>query len=139
MWVKWTDGSIYTSAHIVRDDTLSYIIGWEKYMVVKRDIWSDRAILSQRVVSGWYTEDIWHLWPIFVWDSIYTEVIRDKKIAKLAGKVVDPSGSVVWYDAMWRTMTLSWIVLTDLALLPWDSGAPIFSSDRELIDVVHVK
>lgn len=139
MWVRWSDRSILTSAHVVRDDNLRYMIGGEKYMVVKRDISTDRAVLSQNVVSGWYTENIWQLKSIYVWDPIYTEVNRSNKITRLTGKVKNPSGSVLGYDSLGRTMTLSWIVLTDLVLLPWDSGAPIFDKDRELIDVVHVK
>ncbi len=139
MWVKGSDGSILTSAHVVRDNSLKYMIEGERYAVVKRDISTDRAVLSQRVVSGWYTEDIWQLHPIYVWDSVYTEVSRSKKITRLTGKVLNPSGSVLGYDSMGRTTTLSWIVLTDFTLLPGDSGAPIFSKDGELIDVVHVK
>lgn len=139
MGVKGSDGSILTSAHVVRDDNLSYMIQGERYRVVKRDIWSDRAVLSQRVVSGWYTESIWQLKSIYVWDPIYTEVNRSKKITRLNGKVLNPIGSIIWYDNLGRTITLSWIVLTDLELLPWDSGAPLFDRDGDLIDVIHVK
>ncbi len=139
MWVRGSDGSILTSAHVVRDDNLKYMIEGERYAVVKRDISTDRVILSQRVVSGGYTEDIWQLHSIYVGDPIYTEVSRSKKITRLTGKVLNPSGSVLGYDSMGRTTTLSWIVLTDLTLLPGDSGAPIYNRDGELIDVVHVR
>ncbi len=139
MWVRWSDRSILTSAHVVRDDALRYIVEGETYMVVKLDTPRDRAILSQRVVSGWYTENIWQLKSPLVWESIYTEVSRSKKIVTLTGKVLSPSGSVMGYDALGRVTYLTWVVLTDLPLLPWDSGAPIFTSSREVIDVVHVQ
>lgn len=139
MWVRWSDRSILTSAHVVRDDTLNYRVDGEKYIVVKRDISADRAILSQRVVSGWYTENIWQLHNIYVWDPIYTEVIRAKKMVRLTGKVLNPNGSVIGYDSMGRVTSLSWIILTDLTLIPWDSGAPIYNRDGEIVDVVHVR
>jgi hypothetical protein len=66
-------------------------------------------------------------------------VSRSGSIVRQVGKVVDPSGSIVGYDTTWRVVTLSGIVLTDLDLLPGDSGAPIFTLDRELVDVVHVR
>lgn len=139
MWVRWADGSILTSSHVVRDDNLNYMIGWKKYMVVKRDIPTDRAVLSQYVVSGWYTDDIWQLKSIYIWDPIYTEVNRSKKITRLTGKVQNPNGSALGYDNLGRTIALSWIILTDLTLLPWDSGAPIYNRDGELVDVVHIQ
>ena len=118
MWVKWSDGSILTSFHIVRDDNLNYMI---------------------RVVSGSYMDDIWKLKSVYVWDPISTEVNRFKKITQLKWKVVNPSGSALGYDNLGRTTTLSWIVLTDLSLIPWDSGAPVYDRDGELVDVVHVQ
>lgn len=139
MWVKWSDGSILTSSHIVRDDNLNYMIWWQKYIVVKRDTITDRAVLSQRVVSGSYMDDIWQLKSVYVWDPISTEVNRFKKITQLKWKVVNPSGSALGYDNLGRTTTLSWIVLTDLSLIPWDSGAPVYDRDGELVDVVHVQ
>ena len=58
---------------------------------------------------------------------------------RMTGKVVDPSGSVLGYDMTGRVVTLSGIVLTDLDLQPGDSGAPIFTTEREIVDVVHVR
>ena len=55
------------------------------------------------------------------------------------GKVLDLSGSIIGYDTTGRVVTLSGIVLTDLEFLPGDSGAPIYTLDKELIDVVHVR
>ena len=47
MGVRLRDESILTSAHVVRDDRLSYQVGPLRYRVVERDIIGDRAILSQ--------------------------------------------------------------------------------------------
>ena len=46
MGVKISDGSILTSAHVVRDDRLVYEISGIRYQVSERDEIGDRAVLE---------------------------------------------------------------------------------------------
>lgn len=140
MWVKWGDRSILTSAHVVRDDTLEYLTEWEIYSVLQRDNLVDRAILIPNNLNRDENYmDSWQMRKTSTGESIFTEVMRSGSLLTLTGIILNPSRSVIGYDNFWRIATLSWIVLTDLELLPWDSGAPIYDAEREVIDVVHVK
>lgn len=141
--VKWmgvilADLTLLTSAHVVRDDQLVYMVWWEEYIVSKRDTIGDRAILSKK-----NTQSQWNLniFPKKVTPGIpvYAEAIRSGSLMTLTGIVTNPSWSIVAYDSLWRIMTLSGIVLTDIVFSPGDSGAGIYTIEWELIDVVHVK
>ena len=138
MGVRIWDDQILTSAHVVRDDRLHYEIGWVIYQVSDRDMVGDRAILAIDTNRNIQSK-IPHLQQVQKWDPIYTEVSRSGSIVRIAGKVVDPRGSVTGYDTTGRVVTLSGVVLTDIDLVPGDSGAPIFTHEWELIDVVHVR
>ena len=138
MGVKISDDSILTSAHVVRDDRLLYEIGWVVYQVSDRDMTGDRAVLTQMQVAKNQTQ-ISRLSLVQKWDPIFTEVSRSGSIVRMTGKVVDPVWSVTGYDMTGRVVTLSGIVLTDIDLQPGDSGAPIYTTQREIVDVVHVR
>lgn len=146
MWVRWSDGSILTSAHVVRDGALVYEIDEMPYRVKMRDIIGDRAILSVNYTWG-VINDGDRIISLFLvnrqsikkWDSIYTEVIRSGSIIQISGKILDLNASILGYDTLGRITTLSGIVLIDIMLSPWDSGAGIFTLSGELVDVVHVK
>lgn len=160
--VKWmgvpiSENSILTSAHVVRDDRLVYEVGWVEYKVIERDTVGDRALLKKIRTSDLSTSfgkinnpspnlpflnsGKWKQVQIGIkkWDPIYTEVNRSGSIMRVEGKVLDPSGSILGYDTIGHVETLSWIVLTDIALLPGDSWAPIYTREWELVDVVHVR
>ena len=138
MGVTLSVDQILTSAHVVRDDRLVYEVGWVIYQVSDRDMTGDRAVLSQTQGAKIQTQ-IPRLQQIQKWDPIFTEVSRSGSIVRIAGKVINPSGSVTGYDMAGRVVTLSGIVLTDLDLQPGDSGAPIFTTQWEIVDVVHVR
>ncbi len=138
MWVRLPDHSILTSAHVVRDDSMIYDIDWERYQAVYRDIPWDRAIIA-RDTTHQNQPQIPKLATVQLWGPIYTEVSRSGVIVRIAGKVVDPAASVLGYDSLWRVVSLSGIVRIDVDLSPWDSGAPIYTSLWELVDVVHVR
>jgi hypothetical protein len=146
MGVRFPDGSILTSDHVVRDGII-YNIWGIGYHLWERDITGDRAILSEvqdlKFSELYLIEHIKNprrnLIKLQKWDSIYTELSRSGSIVRQVGRVVDPNGSVTWYDTTGRVVVLSGIVLTDFDLLPGDSGAPIFTLDRELVDIVHVR
>ncbi len=139
MWVELSDWSILTSAHVVRDDRLSYQVGSLRYRVVERDIIGDRAILSQIQIIEKINIQISQFQKVQKWDQVYTEVSRSGSIVRIVGRVVDPSGTVLGYDMVGRVVTLSGIVLTDIDLEPGDSGAPIYTTQWEIVDVVHVR
>ena len=138
MGVRMSDDQILTSAHVVRDDRLIYEAGWVIYQVSDRDMTGDIATLSQTQVAKNQTQ-ILRLSSVQKWDQVFTEVSRSGSIVRMTGKVVDPSGSVLGYDMTGRVVTLSGIVLTDIDLQPGDSGAPIFTTQWEIVDVVHVR
>ena len=138
MGVRLSDDSILTSAHVVRDDRLVYEVGWVIYQVSDRDMTWDRAVLSQTQGAKIQTQ-IPRLQQIQKWDQVFTEVSRSGSIVRMTGKVVDPVWSVTGYDISGRVVTLSGIVLTDIDLQPGDSGAPIFTTQWEIVDVVHVR
>ena len=146
MWVRWSDGSILTSAHVVRDDALVYEINKMPYRVKMRDTIGDRALLSANYTWG-VMNDGDRITALFLvnrqnikkWDSIYTEVIRSGSITQISGKILELNASILGYDTLGRVTTLSGIVLTDMILSSWDSGAGIFTLSGELVDVVHVK
>jgi hypothetical protein len=139
MGVRLPGRAILTSDHVVRGG-MRYEVWGMNYDVVESDVGWDRAILSRIQDRELRIQDVLKSRnQIWKWDPIYTEVSRSGSIVRQVGKVVDPSGSIVGYDTTWRVVTLSGIVLTDLDLLPGDSGAPIFTLDRELVDVVHVR
>ena len=138
MWVRIGDDQILTSAHVVRDDRLIYEAGWVIYQVSDRDMTGDIATLSQTQVAKNQTQ-ILRLSSVQKWDQVFTEVSRSGSIVRMIGKVVDPSGSVTGYDMTGRVVTLSGIVLTDIDLQPGDSGAPIYTTQWEIVDVVHVR
>jgi hypothetical protein len=145
MWVRVSSDQILTSAHVVRDDRLVYEIwgmftGYPsvRYEVSSRDTAGDRATLSQVQDVKIQTQNP-RLQRVQKWDPIYTEVSRSGSIVRIVGRVVDPSGSILGYDTLWRVVTLSGIVLTDIDLQPGDSGAPIYTTLWDLIDVVHVR
>ncbi len=138
MWVRIGDDKILTSAHVVRDDRLIYEAGWVIYQVSDRDMTGDIATLSQTQVAKNQTQ-ILRLSSVQKWDQVFTEVSRSGSIVRMTGKVVDPSGSVLGYDMTGRVVTLSGIVLTDIDLQPGDSGAPIYTVEWDIVDVVHVR
>jgi hypothetical protein len=88
--------------------------------------------------SGWVT-DIPILVDPIAWERVFTEVSRSGSIVTLSGAVIGIGASVVGYTQHGWMTDLSGIVLTDMILSPWDSGAPIYNSKRELIDLVHIK
>jgi hypothetical protein len=138
MGVKLSTDQILTSAHVVRDDAMIYEIGWQIYQVSYRDSWGDRAILSTPSHPQNQIQ-MPQFQRVRLWDPIYTEVSRSGSIVQIAGKVLDPAWSVLGYDPLGRVVSLSGIVLIDGDLQPGDSGAPIYTPEWELIDVVHVR
>lgn len=146
MGIRLVSWDIVTSAHIVRDDSLVYQIGNIPYSIRMRDAIGDRAVLSKNY-TWWIITDGAHITSLFwanreniqKWDPVYTEVTRSGRIVQISGKILDLNASILGYDTLGRLTTLSGIVLTDMILSPWDSGAGIFTLSGELVDVVHVK
>ena len=140
MWVEYPDGSILTSAHVVQDSQIEYRIRDTIYTLWVVDASHDRALLIERSRSDeWSTLVLPEFSLSHTWDIISTEVKRWDRIEVLTGSVLSPSGLVIGYDSRWKTRTLSWVVITDMPLMPWDSGAPIYDMRGKLIDLVHVQ
>lgn len=140
MWVEYPDGSILTSAHVVQDSQIEYRIRDTIYTVWVVDVSHDRALLVERTRSEEWKALLFPEFPMsHTWDIIATKIKRGDKIVSLTGSIVSPSGSVIGYDSLWKTRTLTGVVITDIPLLPWDSGAPIYDMRGNLIDLVHVQ
>lgn len=132
------DTSILTSAHVVSDDRLRYFIDWNNYIVIKRDIIGDRALLTQDAKQSEVSIGIY---PKLVksGSQVYIQTVRSWSIVALTGVVILPKTSLSAYDSRGRNITLSWVLITDMDLNTGDSGAGIYTRDWKLIDVVHVK
>lgn len=132
------DASILTSAHVVSDDRLRYFIDWNNYIVIKRDIIGDRALLTQDGKQSNENIDIYPKW-VETGSMVYTQTVQSWTIITLTGVVILPKTNISAYNSHGRIMMLSWVLLTDMNLNSGDSGAGIYTRDWELIDVVHVK
>jgi hypothetical protein len=118
--------------------------------ILQRDTITDRAIFTisdtdytkamsdtviTRILHDMDTSRIW----LKIWDPVFTYVFRSGSVVRLDGKVLEPNGRTLGYTKRGQIMILSWVVLTDIRVVPGDSGAPVFTSDtNEFIDVVHV-
>ena len=136
--VVMDDASILTSAHVVGDDRLQYFIDENKYVVIKRDRIGDRALLTQSGKQSEMSIDIYPK-PIEKGNQVYTHIIRSWSIVTVTGVVISPKTNLSAYDSRGRSVTLSWILITDIDLNNGDSGAGIYNRDWDLVDVVHVK
>lgn len=132
------DTSILTSAHVVSDDRLRYFIDWNNYIVIKRDIIGDRALLTQDAKQSEVSIDIYPK-PVETGSQVYIQTVRSWSIVALTGVVILLKTSLSAYDSRGRNITLSWVLITDMDLNTGDSGAGIYTRDWKLIDVVHVK
>lgn len=131
------DDTLLTSAHVVPDDRYQYTVDTSTYIVLDRDTVRDRALLG-KVNAHKRLSDIHLSNHIQKGDSISTQVYRSWLVVTLTGIVIDPVGSILWYDRVGKVNMLSGIVITDISLELGDSGAPIYNQKGELIDVVHV-
>jgi hypothetical protein len=138
MWVLHND-ILITGAHVVRNQQLKYFVWDQQYILQNIDYVKDRAFLSKHNKSL----DTKKLYTFGVkwgyWDPVFAQVTRNNVIVTLTGKIIDVSGSVLWYDGQWRITPIQWIILTDIQFISGDSGAPIFNLSWELIDLVHVQ
>lgn len=136
--VMFDDGSVLTSAHVVSDDRINYTIEGKEYFTIERDVWGDRAILIQSGIQTIYSLNMFPK-KIHTGSIVSTKVIRSWSVSLLTWSVLFPHKSIVGYDSFGRVVELNWLVLTDMDLISWDSGAGIYAENGELIDVVHVK
>ena len=138
MWVVHND-ILITGAHVVRNQKLRYFSWEQEYVLQHIDYLKDRAFLTR-------SNQIWDMQKSYkfelqwsYWDFVSAFVKRDDKIMALTGIIIEASGSVLGYDAQWRITAIQWIVLTNIQFTPGDSGAPIFNSSWQLLDLVHVQ
>jgi hypothetical protein len=135
---------LLTSAHVVRDDRLRYEVWGMRHEVWERDFDVDIAYMKMNNeqwtmsnVCDSYKEYVWKA-QLTVWESISIPVIRSGSLVALTGVITSLTGAVLAYDSVGRTQVLSWLILTDIPLSLWDSGAPILDEQGRVIDVVHV-
>jgi S1-C subfamily serine protease len=141
-----TTWAILTSAHVVSDPRLIYTFSLDDMTqsvvrVNTIDILSDVALMVtdislDRDTTGWV---VYPFAPTHTGDVITTQVIRSWALITLTGQVVSPSGQILGYTRDGRTETLSGVVITDLRVIPGDSGAPIYDRRGEIVDVVHAR
>jgi S1-C subfamily serine protease len=136
--------TVFTSAHVVRDDRLRYEVWGMRYDVWERDFDVDIAYMkmnneqwTMNNICNSYRAYVWKA-QLTVWQSIYIPVIRSGSLVTLTGSITSLTGTILAYDSVGRTQTLTGLILTDISLSPWDSGAPILDGQRRVIDVVHI-
>jgi len=147
MWVCIGRDYILTSAHVVRDDSMRYEVWGMRYEVSERDFDTDIAYIKIVDTEPWAIKNICHhhrqyIWKhpeVFIWQSITISVMREGILTSLTGTVTSLTGTILAYDTLGRTQPLSDIIMTDISLLPWDSGAPILDMQGRVLDVVHVE
>jgi S1-C subfamily serine protease len=137
---------ILTSAHIVSDPRLIYtfsVDGMSQSSVRMSTIdpLSDRALMVTDLSLNWDMIGwvVYPFAPTHTGDVITAQVIRSWALITLTGQVVSPSGQIIGYKRDGRTEMISGIVITDLSVIPGDSGAPIYDRRGELIDIVHAR
>jgi S1-C subfamily serine protease len=138
--------AILTSAHVVSDPRLIYTFSLDdmtqsSVRVSAIDPVSDVALMVTDIsldgdTIGWVA---YPFAPTSTGDTISTTVIRSWALITLTGQVVSPSGQILGYTRDGRTETLSGVVITDLRVIPGDSGAPIYDRRGELVDIVHAR
>jgi S1-C subfamily serine protease len=139
MWVCIAEDRVLTSAHVVREDRLRYEVWGMRYEVWERDFSTDRAYLKTMTNTCTLPREyIWKIETLTIWEKISIPVIRSGSLITLTGSITSLTGTRLAYDSVGRTQMLSWLILTDISLLPWDSGAPILDGQGRVIDVVHV-
>lgn len=159
VWVCIDEQKVLTSAHVVRDDTINYELRIMSHKGVQANYewtppnatWIERDenidIAYMRVKSEeWRVKDICrkykeYIWKshLIVWESVSIPLIRSGSVVNLTGMVTSLTGMILAYDTLGRTQILSGIVMTDISLAPWDSGAPILDKWGRVVDVVHVR
>lgn len=153
MWVCIDHTTILTSAHIVRDDTINYILRstdhrWSSVIgtVMERDITTDMAYLGiksevwkNNTLCKDYRTYIWKIDTWLIWNTISIPVFRSGAIETLTGTITSLTGTILGYDTLGRVQLMTWILMTDIPLQPWDSGAPILDGQGRVLDVVHVE
>jgi S1-C subfamily serine protease len=144
MWVMLDATTLLTSAHGIENEMNQYGIkeGKERriFTLVERDKIADTAILtaSESRKSTWKLP-LFHRDNLVTWDPVYTLVARSGSLERIDGTLRAMNAQTLSYTPRWQVSMLSWITLTDLSVEPWDSGAPLFSADWYLIDIVHVR
>ena len=143
MWILIDESTLLTSAHVVRDDRYGYSLGEGKnthsFRVIERDTLSDSALLSSEESKKKYRiEALYNRTNLYSGSLVHAIVSRSGSLVRLDGKIREINAKTIGYTEQWQIYTLSWIVLTDLWVESWDSGAPIFSESWVLIDLVHV-
>lgn len=144
MWVMIDDRTVLTSAHVVDNDAFKYILlenGREiRLSHIDRDLTRDIALMwiGETKSEIRLTDRIFRRLSLAKNEPITTYLIRSGSIIPTKWTIRDPDAHILGYTPAWQTRILSGVVLTDLDLSPWDSGAPVYDSRGELIDVVHV-
>lgn len=147
MWVCIDEQVILTSAHVVRDDRMGYEIWSTRYQVRERNIGTDIAYLSILDNRRWIDNDtcqnprkyIWKTDTLKIWQTVSIPVVRSNSYRVLTGSITSLTGTILAYDTLGHTQMLSGMIMTDIYLEPWDSGAPILDEEGRVVDVVHVQ
>lgn len=139
------DGKILTSAHVVRDDRLTYRVWDVQLRIIQRIPQTDIAYMEittkdrrdipcqeGRIYRG-------KVGNLTLWQEIILPVVRSGSVIVMRGKITTLTGTILAYDGVGRTLVLTGMLMTDIPLELWDSWAPIFDKEGRVIDVVHVR
>ncbi len=67
---------------------------------------------------------------------IYALVFRSGSWMRIDGKILSENASYIGYDVTLSGRVFTWALETDIVLLPWESGTPLWTSRGELLGVM---
>ena len=67
---------------------------------------------------------------------IYALVFRSGSWMRIDGEILSEDASYIGYDTTLSGRVFTWALETDIVLLPWESGTPLWTSSGELLGVM---
>lgn len=131
-WNMWE--YILTSAHMLWDDQMIYVVEWQRVYPVLYDRDRDIALLTH---TGGTQRVEWYFSPIHTGATVYAPVFRSGAVQWLTGTVTHIDAEISVYMGRGRIWLFSPVILTTLPTQVGDSGAPVFDARGNIVDVVH--
>ncbi len=132
------DGEILTNKHVVSDETAEYTVItniWKEYdaKVLALDPLTDLAVIKIQSEESFIPLE-------FVKDS--RELNPWEFVVAIGNALAEFQNSVsLWViSGLWRTIkaeneTLAWLIQTDTAINPWNSGGPLVNLNKKVVGI----
>lgn len=134
---------VLTSYHSVANDNEHIFIDWKKYFKIYFDNWTDIALLSEnknsdgaknfsKILEKYFTENT------SVWDTATVYVWRDGKLINMTGTIIEKNTEKTGMHTNGKLEKIFIKNMTNIVVVPGDSGTPIFDKNNKIIDIVHI-